>query len=175
MKKLFLPILLSAILLLFAGCSLFGEQEAFDKKVDIAIDGEPLALSVVYDDIYGLACEYDQNTKLVGVVVTFEGKEQISTKRGTANFTFASKGEENTTAIVVSYDMQGEKVTEISYKQRKKLKVATEPMDEGLLAASFESIFESFSENTSFVKKLDGENVKLTVEFDSEGLTYSLT
>ncbi len=173
MKKFLLPVFLTLVLI-FTSCSPFGEQEAFDKKVSIDIDGEPLALSVVYDDIYSLALEYDKDAFLVGVMVTFEGESQLSSQKGIANFTFAHKDDEATTATVISYDMSEQKVTEISYKRRKRLKVSTEPMDESLLAASFESIFASFSEDPSFEKKLNGENIKLTVEFSSAGLTYTL-
>ena len=161
MKKFLLPVFLTLVLI-FTSCSPFGEQEAFDKKVSIDIDGEPLALSVVYDDIYSLALEYDKDAFLVGVIVTFEGESQLSSQKGVANFTFAHTDDEATTA------------TDISYKRRKRLKVSTEPMDESLLAASFESIFASFSEDPSFEKKLNGENIKLTVEFSSAGLTYTL-
>lgn len=185
MKKTGIKLILlcSALLLLigFTGCNQSDlKKKSYKENVDIAISSDPSSIYALEEEITKIAYQYDESGILTEAIAVFEGDTEISSHKGTLYFTFCRDDEETGrgTTVILSYDMFDRKITKVSYEQANGIfsKTNTEPIHQGAKAILFEDIFtQVIPLDTKLYDKLqNGTNVKLTIEFTSEGIYPSL-
>lgn len=177
-KKWLAVLCASVLLFALAGCEQDYKKETYEKELDIAVEAEPTSIHALVPEITDIAYEYDKGGILTEALAVFKGDDEIKSEKGTIYFTFCRDDEETErgTIVIITYDMFEKKVTKVSYEQGngRFTDTSTEPILEAAELATFESIFDAIRADSSMSKKLDGVNIKLSIEFTSEGLTPSL-
>lgn len=179
MKKFISLLCTVTLLFCLVGCAEDYEKEKYEKDVDIAVEAEPTSILALEDEMTQIAYEYDEGGILTEVLAVFKGETEIGAHKGTLYFTFCRDDEETGrgTIVILTYDMFDKKVTNVSYEQGngKFTETSTEEIDQGSKAITFDDIFtQILPMDSSMYKKLNGENIKLSIEFTSEGLKPSL-
>ncbi len=179
MKKLFSLFCTAILLFCLVGCSEDYQKETYEKELDIAVEAEPTSILALEDEITEIAYGYDEGGILTEVLAVFKGETEIGAHKGTLYFTFCRDDEETErgTIVILTYDMFDKKVTNVSYEQGngKFTETSTQEIDPGSKAITFDDIFNQILPmDKSMYKKLNGENIKLSIEFTSEGLKPSL-
>jgi hypothetical protein len=179
LKKLFSLLCAAALLFCLTGCKEDYQKETYEKKLDISVEAEPTSILALEDELTKIAYEYDEGGILTEVLAVFKGDTEIGSHKGTLYFTFCRDDEETErgTIVILTYNMFDKKVTNVSYEQGngKFTETSTKEIDQGSKAITFDDIFtQILPMDKSMYKKLNGENIKLSIEFTSEGLKPSL-
>lgn len=159
------------------GCGLQSDvQESFEKPVEIAIAAPPISVASLEEELTVIAHGYAPGSHLAHAQAVFDGKASIINQQGVLSYTFYHIQDTNViTTVILHYDMADERVTTVSFDQRKGNPDPSleQPIFEGKHAL-FSSIFEQVRQDKSFSSKLEQKNATLTIQFTSENLQIEM-
>lgn len=178
MKRLVISLCAVFLLLTVSGCERDYERETYTKDLNIAVEAEPTSVYALEEEITQIAAEYDEGGILTEAIAVFKGEEDIKNQKGTISFTFCRDDKESKrgTTVILTYDMYEKKVTKVSYDEGLGSfdESFTKPLWEDGKKAPFSELFKQIRSDSGFDKKLDGENITLTIEFTSENIDIQL-
>lgn len=171
---------MASILFLFSlvGCEKDLKKEKYSEEVDIPVATEPTSIQALEKEITDIAYTYDDGGVLTEAIAIFRGDTEIGSELGEIHFTFCRDDKESGrgTIVIVTYSMVDKKVIKVSYEQGdgRFTETSQEPIQKDAKGILFNSIFEMLRNDNNMSKKLAGENIKLTIEFTSEGFKPAL-
>ena len=178
MKKLKLLLLLCVTCLcLLTGCEDY-EKETYTEEPALVLETEPTSISALIPEVEALVHEHDPDGILTQAMAVYKGNDQVNAQKGTLYYTYCSEDTETerSTIIIVTYDIATKTVTELSYEEGNGLFVdaSTQAIEPTAILATFDALFQAIKDNPDMSNKLDGVNIKLTIEFTSEGVKISI-
>lgn len=177
LKKIMVVIVAALMVWSLAGCE-NSKKEKYEKEVEIPVSADPTSLSALEKEITEIAYEYDEGGVLTYAQAVFNGEKEVSTQKGIIYFTFCRNDEENQlgTTVTLTYNMTDKMVTKVAYEQGKGQfdEKNQQPILEDFMLFPFDKLFETIRSDSNLGGKLNGKNICLTIEFDSEAIIPSL-
>lgn len=174
-----LCLLCTAVLLVcLSGCSDKLKKESYKEEVSIVVETEPTSIAALEAEMSKIAATYDENGILTEAMAVYKGNDEVNSKKGTLYYTYCShdKEAERATIVILTYDMSTKTVTQVSYEEGNGMFVdaASDTVEPTSIQATFDALFQAVKDNPSMGNKLNGTNIKLTMEFTSTGVEISL-
>ncbi len=177
MRKIVSLFLLLSFVFIFSGCNSF-ERERYEEDIDVTVDEKPVSVQALLPQMSEIAGEYGENLVPMHINIVFDGDVEISKKLGIIDFTFGSYNEEEniSTIVIITYDMQEEKAYKMSFEQGNAAFETdlSDPVNEQIMQSTFEDIFAVIEDDSNYSDKLDGVNVKLTIEMTNENMKITI-
>lgn len=132
----------------------------YKKKLDIPIKSQPVSIASLEEEITTIANNYDENTRLNKVIVTFKDTEQINSQNGIIEFSFYkvndNKEVNQATNVILRFNMETNKVYEVEFEKGhgKKVWGVEKPIEKDNSERLFEDIYLILESNFQYTRKL---------------------
>ncbi len=170
-------LLVSCMLLLFTACDDYAKEESAE-TVSVALEAEPTSVAGLTPELDELVKDYDEEGVLTQVTAVFTGNDQVNAQKGTLYYTYCSSDEESgrATIVILTYDMATQTVIEVKTESGNGAFVdeSSEPIEPSIIGATFESLFEAMKNDPTMSPKFGGENIEVTMTFDSKRVEMTL-
>lgn len=152
----------------------------YRKKLDIPIKSQPISIASLEEEVTTIANNYDENTRLNKVIVTFKDTEQINSQNGIIEFSFYKTNDNKeinqATNVILRFNMETNKVYEVEFEKGhgKRVWGVEKPIEKDISERLFEDIFLILEDNSEYTRKLQEIKPSLKYIFRDDRLEVLL-